>query len=503
MSIFSTQIVDTLPADIVRRGDLPYIRPESNSQASLENALARANAQWLARGIQTEVYAGNGDFTLLNLAVPSGVRLIFGDRAVIQKDPSGGVGSHHVRMYGSVGTTSALTSDVAARGSVIPVTDGAAFSVGDVAMIREQTFVISSVGQKLEIFRVLAVNGNNVTVDRPLLESYSTAASAELALVSAVDQSVIEGGRFVNLVGNLKGGCIDVNYAIDCAVKGVRGELPADMAVVQTMRSCRLRLSDLYAADGQNMLAGGYGYAFIVAGSCHDITVERTTQRNVRESSVSERARAIEWSHHDSCNSKDSSIGTHGSGCRGVTFSHIRSVADASGLVMAGLGEADYQVRFEYAEVIRPAGNAISLATSNPAKKHSDVVFKHFRVFEPQNAAPAVSVANCDKADLDDGVIDSAGGAASDGVQYYGSVLGRLNDVKVLNLSNGYGVTLSDTYDCCVTRCLVDNVSSTHYRGLNSGSAANRNFFENNHSTMASGWATMGTGYTARNNSWQ
>lgn len=153
----------------------------------------------------------------INLAISTN-RTLVGDRAKTYKitsqitgssncyirdlniDASALTGSfkHALVFQGALGSSSALTANVAVNAFTIPVTDGSIFAADEWVLLTVDTsyYPYSTYNvARGEWVQIRSVSGNNINITTPLVQAYTTAAGAKLRKCSFVENVVLDNVR--------------------------------------------------------------------------------------------------------------------------------------------------------------------------------------------------------------------------------------------------------------------------------------------------------------------
>ena len=238
------------------------------------------------------VYAPqNSSYRVLSLAIPAGVSLDLGGSTIIK---AGGTSATHViDISGSLGTATALTANVAQFATSVAVSDASGFSVNALALLRDTTYAYATSGRRQEIVRVKSISGTTVTLWGPTLEPYTTAASAELLPLTA-PPTVIRNGTIV-LPAGTDGGGIYADLCYNLILDNVLVRNPGADAGIQLNRSAYSTVRNCHVYGASDITTSGYGYGFLLAESCHHVTVESCTSEHTGLNGMTSRSRYCQF----------------------------------------------------------------------------------------------------------------------------------------------------------------------------------------------------------------
>lgn len=111
-------------------------------------------------------------------------------------DASAMTGTKHALVFaGTAGAVSLLTGNVAANAFTIPVVDGSIFTEGEWVLVTVDTSYYPYSGYNVargEWVQIRSISGNNINITNPLVQAYTTAATATLRKYTFVENVVLD-----------------------------------------------------------------------------------------------------------------------------------------------------------------------------------------------------------------------------------------------------------------------------------------------------------------------
>lgn len=419
----------------------------ADSTAAFE---AAANA-----GIEVVIPAG--EFLLGDMTWPSGVRFVGAgrNRTILRRANAGD--SHLMWAEGTVGLASALAANAAAGAFSVTVGNGALWTVGHYALLREATYVATTTGRKQQILRVANVAGNVVSFVEPLFEAYTTAASAELCVVSLHQDGGLYGVSLegVNAIGG--GGLLVAKLAQGFELDDVAAQYSHGTAQFY-LETCRdVLLHNVAARDGVQVSTAGMGYGLDVNEACAFVTVEDSIFENVRECSFTNRSTFGKFLRNRCVGNYDNGVNTHGAFVTHIDIhdNEIVGVVNGSGIVVGygthGAGDQDISIKRNVVKFPSAAGYGIVVA-SPTGKEATRVEISGNRVVLA-GTNYGIAAAYAKQVDVKDNHIDFQGLAGNTGLYLVVVTEGTVSGNRVRNGTGAYGVRM----DSCVDVDLLDN----------------------------------------------
>ncbi len=204
---------------------------------------------------------------------------------------------------------SLITASTAINDTVVAVTDGTVFAVGDMVEVGDNrneyamnASAITGAGNpyknpaNLEQAQIIAISGNNITLDHALCRSASTTYYAFMALMVPVVNSTISGARISYTADGIRSAnALQITYSMDCHiyncyVDGIGGRKGHGLRISYSYKCTAYRnhiVGALYTGSGE-----GYGitiyYATLImvdhnfiSGCRHNILLQLATLAKV------------------------------------------------------------------------------------------------------------------------------------------------------------------------------------------------------------------------------
>lgn len=258
---------------------------------------------------------GTYNLTLASsLSIASGVRLHL-EGAVFKRQDS--TDKPTFAWQGSQADSSPLTANASEGDVDVTVADGSKFSVDDVVMILDEEFGTTTAfgvtnGCKRFMARVASVSGNVVTLDTPLLESYTTADSASLLLFSTVTGS-IRGGRTEGASH------ARFEYATDIHIENIEADGFGTEGGVTVIRTLGFTVRNALLTDPV-ATGGGEGYG-VHTVAAFDGTIENIRGRGCRHLVlIGDSSANISGGNFVHRNAVIDTLNTHGTNSRYLEF---------------------------------------------------------------------------------------------------------------------------------------------------------------------------------------
>jgi hypothetical protein len=149
-------------------------------------------------------------------------------------------------------------------------------------------FVTTAYGHRgmAQLVRVVAINGNTVTLEIPLYYGWQQGQTAMFweSIYDPPNQNPIVKAGIENLTlkGNFTADCymIKMQMADSCWVKNIESNTTPGLPHVYTIYSYRCEIRDSYFHDS-NLFGGGEGYGVAVYNNCSAILVENNILKNL------------------------------------------------------------------------------------------------------------------------------------------------------------------------------------------------------------------------------
>lgn len=170
---------------------------------------------------------------------------------------------------GALGSTVALTANVALGASVLTMGTTAGFAAGDLVLVGDDqaSYATQSTRKRGQLAQVASVDsGTTLTLVESLYAPMLTASSAFLAKVTAPDRARISGLRFLNTNAASTGGFLRCTYLRDVTID-VDGE-GSGAAGIQLNHVYDFRVRTTARSYYDNVGSSQFGYGVECAGAC-------------------------------------------------------------------------------------------------------------------------------------------------------------------------------------------------------------------------------------------
>lgn len=464
-------VATTVQAFLRKRVTVEGLGADPLGLASSNTAFDNAAAEVVAQG-GGDLHVGPGEFLLLNWVQPAGVRLVGAGRGRTKlKKNGGGAGTHIIRAAGTLGATQALTGNVAAGALSVPVATSAAFAINAWALVREATYVSGASGRKQQIVRVTGLTGTSVSFAMPLLEAYTTAASAEVLPLSGVTDAGLFALALEGVNSSTGGGGVQVQYGIGFQVEDVHNRWSSDQAALKFSTCYDSHMHNVSCRDGLNQAAAGYGYGIEFDESVMMSSVTGAYTENMRENLFTNRTALCRFAESRMVGNYDSGVNTHGAFVRHCTLEDNEIIGVQVGLGVGvgfgthGAGDTDIVVR---RNKIMYAGS-VGIAVNAPVGKENlrieldgNTVFQN--AVGTANTGILIQYSNTVRSR--DNVVDGNNSTnVNAGFYVLNCTDTTFDDEGVRNLANGYGFRYESCTDLSANNVSVFNVSSDNFRG--------------------------------------
>ena len=196
-----------------------------------------------------------------------------------------------IRMRGGSGSYVSILGGLEKGSNQITVSDASAFTVGRGGQIRQEDIVTPeapswgayAVGQMVKI---LAIDGDTLTIDPPLHIDYSASKNPEIRPVNYIEQVGIEDLHLKRLDSGSTGGHnFDIRFAADSWIRRVESEW-TEKYHIAVSESLHLEIRDSYIHDAKTRASGGYGYGVSLARTVTSVLVENNIFYDLRHSMI-------------------------------------------------------------------------------------------------------------------------------------------------------------------------------------------------------------------------
>ncbi|WP_370325308.1 glycosyl hydrolase family 28-related protein [Euzebya sp.] len=248
--------------------------------ATADGTALRAAVAALTSGDRFYLPPGDFLFSGGELLIPNGVEVVADPESRIIVN--GALSNNRVfRVAGSTSTLTPLDADAGAGDWSIslPSGGGSIFAVGDVIAIQSEAAWFSSGTKNRELHRVIAVDGDTVYLDGPLVRDYLVDDTARYARIVPATGRLLLPRIEATAPTTHKGYGLRIDYGLDITVDGFHAhEAGGGISVTDTIG---LRVN-APTFDGLPNLADSYGYGIALNGACADVIVDSPMGRHCR-----------------------------------------------------------------------------------------------------------------------------------------------------------------------------------------------------------------------------
>ena len=244
-------------------------------------------------GAAGAVYFPAGNYRMLSaLTVPGGV-VLRGERSSNTTLTIEHISDGIVISRSQNGTFQPVVSGYAMHSASIVVTNGSVFAPGDYAEIREDNdaaWGASTWADKVagQLVRVTAVNGNTLTLERPLRITFLAAQNPEIRKITPVTEAGIENLRVSRVTTGTATdrdnvNTIFFNYAARCWVRGVEANNGFG-GHIGLASSTKVSVTGCYIHHAADYDGGGSGYGVRLEFKTGECLIENNAFRSLRHS---------------------------------------------------------------------------------------------------------------------------------------------------------------------------------------------------------------------------
>jgi len=383
----------------------------------------------------------------------------------------GAASTHIIEFNGALSVSTALTA-IADKGALsVEVTSTDGLTVGDWVMLYDNTYKYSVYGRNQEFSRIAGISGLIVTLSGRTIGSYATASSATLVKVLPCEGAKIIGGKWTIPVG-VAGGNIYGSLAINCTVTESECVGPNDDAGISFDSSTGINVSYCLVRDAQNVSLGGFGYGYILGGSCYACSMHHNKSVNVREDAFTDNTRYSSFHHHVSVGAYDNAFNTHGTGCDGIDIHDLTIISPIGRGICVGYSThpaGDRNITISRVKMINVGSVALSIAAPPSGLLNNNGVRVECVTVDGYSLVTAgangVTCSYSDDVRLSEIYLD--GKSSSNPAYGFSFAAGsRIEAIrnKVKGLANGYGYSFQSVVGLKLIENDSSNVSSFNFR---------------------------------------
>lgn len=386
-------------------------------------------------------------------------------------------------LVGTVGTTAALNANASQGALSVSVASAAGFAIGDWVVVREQTFVTGSDGQKMQIEKIFNISGGTITLSGELLDAYTTGASAEIAKLSPISGFKLSGFTIKNSSAS-NGGCINMQYCADFTIDGLTLIGASGFASLKTYYCAHGLITGCTVRDTQGGSIGSSIGLGLYINDSHHIAIDNNEFYNYTENAFDLRSRMCSFTNNRCHHAIDTGVNTHGETNSDILIANnLIDGSDSFGIAVGFSSNvsADTRITVRGNKVRNCAGHGISVVSS-AGKEHTEITV----------AGNDVSAFKVSSGSTSNGInVNYVTDFICEGNRVNGATVGNAPDAAITisnatrvkcdnnyveNLSAGYGIQLATVVDYSVTGNFIYNISSNNvYCTSSSGNSVVRN----------------------------
>ncbi len=327
------------------------------------------------------VYFPSGTYLVLDVAVKSNVKLVSKGARLLKN--AGDSTTAVIKMYGTTGTATNLSSDSSAGASSVSVASADGFAAGDYVIIRDDVYdnVASSKGRNQEFRIIASIDGTNVYFTETTIGSYATASNAQLVKSLPIANASID-GLICEIPVGTNGGGIVANLAHNVTVKNCTVLNPFDMGGIVMRRTCNGNIDRNIVRDGQSLATKGYG--LVMDESSHNCIMQNNYTYNVRENQITNNARYCQIINNEDVYAYDDSFNAHGVGVEHVTIeNNISRDSRKNGILVGynGCINHDAYITVKGNKIYNAATNAFGCGSPAAGTLTNNVTFENNEVY--------------------------------------------------------------------------------------------------------------------------
>lgn len=446
-----------------------------------------------------------GTYLVLDIELKSNVELVPIGKVTFIKN--GGLDETHIlRAIGQTGSSTLLTANCAVHALSCAVTSVTGLTEGGWAILRTAEYISGSAGRKQEVLQIIDITGLTVTFQRPVIDTYNTANTAELIPLTPIENVKVNGFHFTipPVAGGNVGGIFDFQYVVNSTISNNKCIGPGGDAAVRLKTCFNTHVIGNLVQDGQNIGASGFGYGIEFDEATHFCTAVRNTTIAVRENTFTNRTRHCAFLDNIVLNSNDSGFNTHGSGNSHILIRGNRIVGTIAGSGIA-VGFGSHTAGDSFIDIVdnvvkNTAASGITvnapIALQNQYITVKGNVLNNIGVTSPSSTG--ILIQYSDYVDVQSNMIYGNTTNISNGIYVLTSVQTNILNNNIQDITNGFGITLSDTTRAYVKFNKLLNISSSNVRVL----GANSNCFVESNIADDTTITVTGTGFTMADNAW-
>lgn len=412
-----------------------------------------------------------------------------------------------------LGTPTALTADVLRSRRDIPVASASGFSVGQLVVIRENTYVDPGTfaGRWQEINEVAAISGSTVTLKNGLMLDYLTANGAALVPFTTENRDVV----FRNVNGRVPngaaGGIYKLNHAYRYRFENSGGsgmnEVPGLLCYYGT--SCIV--SGGTWRDAQNATLGGYGHAISWhegSVNCHAFNV---VSYNIREHLFAYGAAFCSFRHCFDVGAATATWNSHGEGCHDCAIEDNVSIgAKQYGISIGGTTSyPDYRISVRRNKVFGAGTHGIvAQGLTGGVFVPYDCVIEDNIVEEYGEDGTAsrqgISLEYCNRFVVRNNRIKATKTNCRAGIYSYGCTETVIDDNYINGLPSGWAIIYAEADDLKIRNNTGINLASGNQLvKWDGGGSPGKVLIEMNQADNDTAYGSLSTGAVQRLNQWK
>jgi len=463
----------TTIADVLRR-QLWLADFGATEDGTTDDSVAWATAIAAAESLGGAEIIVSGDTVLKNVAWAASVSLRCINGARLIGNPS--ISSDYaITMTGTVGTASALSANAAQGARAVVVASAAAFSVGQYVVLRESTYIDSPDGRKQQFTKITNIVGTTISLRDELLDPYTTAASAELAVLNPIHSVRFTDVEIYNPSSSVGGG-IDAIYLADCDFGRLEISGTCSSAAFKMQNSANIFcVSHFHDCTGGSP-GSSIGLGWYIWNSHHVHIMPGSHFENLTENSFEFRSRWCTASF-TARDVRDSAFNTHGNGNHDIWIYNF-SVDGSDGVGIAvGYGAhvyGDRNITVGPGRIANTASHGLSSSGSSGKENigciYFDIRVSAFKLTSAGSSSGLYIDRNID-GDIHGCNVDgtTVGNATDACISILNGTRTKARGNRVRNSTSGYGINatscadldlaLNDIYNCS------NNINTTSSTG--------------------------------------
>jgi len=294
-----------------------------------------------------------------------------------------------INAQGSWGISTALTGTASVGARTVTVTSSSGLSVGQYVQIGDLTYVYgttgtaqalyptSTNGQNREINRITGIAGTTITLEHPLIGTYTIGGSqaAALTVVNAISNFQYSGFQIAIATGT-NGGGMFLQLCADFDISRIQFWYPAAWPACRLVGCAHFTFTNNRIQQGQGSVSGGSsGLALDIIEGSHNWVVTNNIFEWYNQVEIGMRARHGVFSHNICRHPVDDAVNTHGNLNSHILISDNQIDGSENTGIAVGYSSdlaGDSYITVRGNKIRNSGGNAISVASSS-GKEHTYV----------------------------------------------------------------------------------------------------------------------------------